>query len=407
MTASSLFLEPLDVLFLRGNKLFGDPGSFGEALVPPWPSVAAGAIRSRMLADAGIDVMTFSRGDFCHPTLGTPQKPGSFTVTAFHLARRLQDGRVELLMAPPADLVITAGAKGTPEPYSLIPQALFQGKTGASSLEGTAPILSSASLPYLPVLAQPLRRKPLSGYWLTQTGWTAYLTGKALSSKHLLHSRCLWSIDLRIGVGISDTTGSAAEGRLFSAQAVAFRKRFHSGTASQEETFDTGFVITVQGATPPQKGLVRLGGDGRAAAIEPTTIPCPAPDPSVFVQNQRCRMVLTSPGIFAHGWLPTGAQPDTLRTDGAVRFELHGVSGWIVAAAVPRAETVSGWDLARRHPKPAQRAAAAGSVYWMELDSTTTAAALQELVERGLWKDPCEDDTRRAEGFNRFVFAVF
>ena len=39
------FLEPLDVLFLRANKLFGDPGSYGESLVPPWPSAAAGALR--------------------------------------------------------------------------------------------------------------------------------------------------------------------------------------------------------------------------------------------------------------------------------------------------------------------------------------------------------------------------
>ena len=37
------FIEPLDVLYLRGNKLFGDPGSYGESMIPPWPSVAAGA----------------------------------------------------------------------------------------------------------------------------------------------------------------------------------------------------------------------------------------------------------------------------------------------------------------------------------------------------------------------------
>ena len=29
---TSRFIEPLDVLFLRGNQLFGEPGSYGEAL---------------------------------------------------------------------------------------------------------------------------------------------------------------------------------------------------------------------------------------------------------------------------------------------------------------------------------------------------------------------------------------
>jgi CRISPR-associated protein Cmr3 len=91
------FIEPLNVLFLRGNKLFGDPGSYGEALIPPWPSAAAGALRSRLLADAGVDLAAFARGDIDHPELGTSRRPGPFTVTAFHLARRATDGVVEPL----------------------------------------------------------------------------------------------------------------------------------------------------------------------------------------------------------------------------------------------------------------------------------------------------------------------
>jgi len=99
------FIEPLDVLFLRGNKLFGDPGSFGECLVPPWPSVAAGAIRSAMLAAEGIDLGAFAQGRVHHPTLGTPAAPGTFAITGFTLARRQADGLVETLHALPADLV--------------------------------------------------------------------------------------------------------------------------------------------------------------------------------------------------------------------------------------------------------------------------------------------------------------
>lgn len=34
---NTLLIEPLDVLILRGNKLFADAGSHGEALMPPWP----------------------------------------------------------------------------------------------------------------------------------------------------------------------------------------------------------------------------------------------------------------------------------------------------------------------------------------------------------------------------------
>ena len=34
MTRVQHFIEPLDVLYLRGNKLFGAPGSYGEIVVP-------------------------------------------------------------------------------------------------------------------------------------------------------------------------------------------------------------------------------------------------------------------------------------------------------------------------------------------------------------------------------------
>ena len=100
------FLEPLDLLFLRGNSLFGAAGSYGSSQIPPWPSVAAGAIRSRLLVDDGIDLNAYAAGQIAHPTLGTPQQPGSFQLQHFTLARRHQ-GHVEAIWPLPADLLVT------------------------------------------------------------------------------------------------------------------------------------------------------------------------------------------------------------------------------------------------------------------------------------------------------------
>jgi CRISPR-associated protein Cmr3 len=393
------FLEPLDVLFLRGNKLFGDAGSFGEALVPPWPSVAAGALRSRMLVDA--------KADLSDPTswpqsLGTPEKPGPFGVLAFHLARRFADGRVECLIAPPADLVIT-GANDTLTVRRVTPTRVAKG------------LSSSFDLPWLPVLAESERAKPASGYWLTQAGWQAYLAGKTPEPDQLVQSASLWALDTRVGVGLEANTRSAAEGRLFTVQAVALTQR--GRRIKNERTgdeciaaYDVGFVASVAGVEPPTEGLVRLGGDGRGAALHPVKEPLPEVDLQKILNARRCRMVLVSPGLFPHGWLPTGAKPkpEHRREDGAVRFELCGVSGWIVCAAVPRFEVVSGWDLANWRPKPALRAAPAGSVYWLELDESVTAEGLRKLAERGLWTEEEYDrNPRRAEGFNRLAFAFW
>ena len=396
---STVFLEPLDVLFLRGNKLFGDPGSYGESLMPPWPSVAAGALRSRMLVDAGIDLASFARGQATHPALGEPDKPGPFTVTAFHLARRFTDGRVEALYSPPADLVIAeeeGGGEGN------------QSKVSVRALRSTAlatALASSAPLPLLPVLAERKRSKPASGYWLTEAGWRKYLADQTPEPGELVKSSDLWAIDLRVGVGLDEARRSAAEGRLFSVQAVAMRQRHRQVNG---QAFDTGFLVSVEGAEPPQRGLVRLGGDGRAAAISAVAMQWPELDYDEIARMRRFRLVLTTPGIFAQGWLPTGARPEEKRADGAVRFELDGVTGWIVAAAVPRAEVVSGWDLAMQKPKPALRAAPAGSVWWLELDQGVTAEALGKLVERGLWtEEQYDNEPRRAEGFNRAALAVW
>ena len=66
MSLHWLFLEPLDALLLRGNQLFDDSGSYGQSLMPPWPSVAAGAIRSRILVDARIPLNEFADGKHQH-----------------------------------------------------------------------------------------------------------------------------------------------------------------------------------------------------------------------------------------------------------------------------------------------------------------------------------------------------
>jgi len=394
------FIEPLDVLFLRGNKLFGDPGSYGEALIPPWPSVAAGALRSRILADSQVDLAAFARGEVRHASLGTPAAPGSFAVTAFHLARRFADGRVEALIAAPADLVVSEGASGAPSVHALRPVQVAAG------------LMASTPFAALPVLAEATRGKPAGGYWLSEAGWRAYLAGKLPAPSELLPSSKLWRIDPRVGVGLDADTRSAADGRLFSVQAVALVKHSHrSGTAQQSQPpiatgFDVGFVAAVSGARLPTGGTVRLGGDGRAAALHPAAATLPEPDYAALVAAKRCRLVLATPGLFAAGWLPTGF---TQAGDGSLRLDLAGVKARLVCAAVPRFETVSGWDLAQWQPKPAQRAAPTGSVYWLdELDATPDA--LRKLAAAGLWPTPCEDAesshaSRRSEGFNRFWLA--
>ncbi len=366
------YITPLDVLILRGNQSFGDPGSFGDSQMPPWPSVAAGAIRSRMLVDKDVDINAFARGRVDDSELGTPDKPGSFVLTGFYLAR-LQQGQPEILIAPPADLIISETVAGVPEVRQLRPQQLHPELT------------SSCPLPMLPVMAQSERTKPASGYWLSQRGWQAYLTGKLPASEHLVRTEDLWCSDLRVGIGMSTETLSVEDGKLFTTQAIAMKK-------------DVGFLVAVQGAVPPTDGLLRFGGDGRAADIQAINANLPEPDYQHIAQSGRCKMVLTTPGLFENGWqLPGTTDPNKIQLP-------QGITARLIAAAVSRAEILSGWDLARQQPKPAQRIAPTGSVYWLD-ELQATPEALRKLAEKGLWSNPCEDKYRKAEGFNRVALS--
>lgn len=368
------FLQPLDVLFLRGNKLFGDPGSFGESLVPPWPSVAAGALRSQVLAADGVDLHAFAAGRVVHPTLGTPARPGPFTVTAFHLARRGDDDTIEALYVAPADLMLTRDDGDRLTVTRLIPRPLEPG------------LAASAALPQLAVLPERERRKPVGGFWLTQAGWERYLNGGTLGAGEFETSGRLWQFDARVGVGLHPEQHSADDGKLFSSQAVA-------------PAPGVGFLVGVTGAEPPASGTLRLGGDGRGAAVQRVAFDPPQPGLAAIVAARRCRIVLTTPGIFPDGWRLPGV-------DAERRFNLHGVSGTLICAAVPRAETISGWDLAAWQPKAAQRAAPTGSVYWLT-DLEASTEALRHLLRIGLWPASDGQHQRRAEGFNRFSFACY
>lgn len=378
MSASStaLFIEPLDVLILRGNKLFADAGSHGEALMPPWPSVAAGALRSRMLVDAGIHPADFASGQAALPgnlarSLGTVAQPGSFRLAHFGLARRHAD-TVEPLFPLPADIVVDT-TDGKQRARALIPRAVH-------------PCLrSSAPLPLSPVLAQPSPAKPQTGLWLTLAGFSAWQAGTPLEPKHWLDTHDLWARDDRLGIALEPGRNTAAEGQLYTSEAIALKH-------------GVGFFAQVSGAMGelPSDGLLRFGGDGRGARVSICAVGLPTPDLHALAAAGRFRLLLTSPGIFAEGWTLPGTQADG-------RWHFRGASARIACAAVPRLETISGWDVARKQPKPAARAVPTGSVYWLD-EFQGDAGALSDLMAHGLTDS---DPHRSAEGFNNCTLAAW
>jgi CRISPR-associated protein Cmr3 len=372
------FLEPLDVLYLRGNASFGSAGDHSTALMPPWPSLAAGALRARMLADAGRTEFGPRGGPFrplpgpAGECLGTPDAPGSFQLGLFTLGRRTDAPEiVEPLFPFPADLVRFKDQL----PAYLRPMPL------------AGEIKASYPLPCLPIMRHKEAQKPIKGLWLTGVGWSRYLKGEPIprEKEGFVASSDLWKIDPRLGIALNGDTRTVEKGQLYTSDTVALCK-------------SVGFVVGVDGTDDtlvPSDNLLRFGGDGRSARIEPCNVALHEPPWDEIERTGRFRLVLASPGLFEGGWRAPGIDDHVLR--------LNGATARLVAAAVPRAEVISGWDIARWKPKPAMRAARTGSVYWFE-GLTGGADALRRLADDGL---PMTDTTRRAEGFNRVHVAAW
>lgn len=122
----------------------------------------------------------------------------------------------------------------------------------------------------------------------------------------------------------------------------------------------------------PRDGVLRLGGGHlitlrKCDANSADNLAVKAVETSerlrqaVTANAGRFKLCLATPAAFNNGWIPDGIDPTTLRG------EIAGQSCELVAAAVGKPQFVSGWDLARRRPKPLESVVPAGSVYFFKL----------------------------------------
>lgn len=239
-----------------------------------------------MLADAGVDFAAFARNepiadDTLAQILGTPENPGSFRIAAFTLAKR-NGNPVEPCVSLPADVVVTR-----------------KELDDARYLEPRVPhlaIQTGAPISHLPVLSSAELAKPVSSLWLNGAGFRAYVNGEPIRKEHLLSASKLWQTDPRLGIALEGGRATVKTGMLYTAETIALCEGI-------------GFLAGVAGATGrvPADGLVRLGGDGHAAALSGCEVKIPEPGWAQIERERRFRLVLATPGIFAGGWSLPGS----------------------------------------------------------------------------------------------------
>ncbi len=197
--------------------------------------------------------------------------------------------------------------------------------------------------------------------------------------------------DRRTHVSIDPETHAARGGGLFETEGLDFAARLEEDGASTDRL---RLLARVKGGAI-SKSVVHLGGKRRMAALraEHESVWPRFPDGwdrDMALAGGLCITLLT-PGIFSGGYRPgwlgddlTGSPPSA-----------PGLNLRLCAAGVGRWQPHSGWDLARRAPRPARKVVPSGSTYWFRIVGD---AASRDL--RALWlSSACDLEQDRRDGF--------
>jgi CRISPR-associated protein Cmr3 len=400
MRLASFELIPRDGIFCKDAcGWYTSASGRGRTLAWPWPSTIRGALRGAVgrAIESELD-RVLRRSEW-------PERTADVLLGASLAIRRPQGAAAEprfRLWPAPADATLDEAER----PLPLVPRRLAccigggvkasGAGTNASQTSGQCENAGTKAFDLSYPSAPPASGKltPARGFWTEESfcAWLSSWPPSAKPTQALNPPR-----RLQVHTAIDADTQTAREQFLYSHEVL--------------EPLELGeqmwrWTIAVQASLKPDLGgrLLTLGSDSRLAWLEN------APDalfqpPQCLLESFReprraLRLILVTHASFAHGWLPDGFTEHDGRLVGALpgvggRFALH-------AAAVPRPQPVSGWDMEARRPKRTDRTVPAGSVYYLEClhDSYISASDIGALWLAAIGR-------RQGEGFGRFVPAVY
>ena len=181
----------------------------------------------------------------------------------------------------------------------------------------------------------------------------------------------------KISIGREKNTHTTEEGKLYR---VGMQRLKDIKIVVEFAGLDAGLDI-------PEKGLLRLGGEGKAAEYEEIeeieSIELPAIDDNLF------KIYLATPAIFDNGWLPSWINGETL--EGEIPETGNRVK--LITAAIGKPLYVGGFNMKARRPKPMHRAVPQGSVYYFKIPRNGDRSNLERIHGQSI------SDKRKEEGF--------
>lgn len=336
-------IQPRDPLIFRDGRPFtADPGARATTLPFPFPSTLAGAART-------LSVPEPRRRDFDDDLV---KNLLAKSLRGPLLVSLNENGSLkEFYLPAPADALLLKQG-GQPEKARRQWLRPVELPAGAHTDLDELPHIVGAAKPR-PDKVHP--KAPAFWRWDDFETWL-----KAPTDEETIPGIESWGLrglpqEYRTHVRIKAATQTADPGGLFVTSGLEFA---HAPVKDElpELQKTTEFALLVETDADIAASWGFLGGERRVAQWQKLAKdPFPACPPEVkdsIIKQKSCRLVLLTPAYFEAGFIPAWLR------------EQHNFE--IAAAAVPRCQTVSGWDYKARQPKITRRLVPAGSVYFLK-----------------------------------------
>lgn len=379
-------IEPRDTLVMRDGRSVAGAGAYMTGFPAPYPQATAGLMRTR----------------------SSVNEDGAFVIPknakkAEHLAHLLEqkakgpwfglvdeEGRIEEYLFPaPRDAVFFLGESEKDTHYLRLGrrrQSMNDGE--CSDFMKVEPLFLSKDAKGKASKGADLWRWSKLQDWLYEPKPLYECHPEEVGASHPIP-------DTRFGIRIDPETQMAEDGALFTIEHRAFHTFVCDSSGKRKRKFLCLLVETqMQGI---QHGVVPFAGKRRSVFLnQAEELSPPSAPEGLFdaIATSGClRLLLATPAYFQAGWEPS-----------YLLQEKHGVQPKLKAAIVPRPEVVSGWDFAKRKPKPTRRLVSAGAVYFLHLDGTPEARI--KWLEEHWWEAISDEEQARNDGYGLALFGV-
>lgn len=337
-------IVPRDPLIFRDGKPFtAVPGERAKSIPFPYPATVAGAVRTRKGT-------TFSKTEI--EELKEKSIRGPFLV-------ELGNDKVHWYFPASADALQMSAT----EIHSLAPVEFGNGSSDMGNglkLIGTKKNINE----------KPMKDAPLYWDWELVQAWLMNPDGKLDMSKAIRGPES----ETRTHVSIDKDSQTALSGALFQTSGFEFIKK--NGKLSDA----TQFALAIETDEELNDSVDTLGGERRVVYWQNSTAPLPVCDEKIKTQiknDKHCRLMLVTPAYFENGYIPKHLE------------ETYNLE--IVAVALPRYQTISGWDYEKGAPKPTRRLVPAGAVYFIEFKD---AGKIDKFISDKWLHSVCEENSQ-------------